>query len=163
MQKVLILGDGRSGKDTVADLLSRLFGYRVVSSSFFAAERVMMPFFGDKYATVEDCFADRHTGNNREVWYNQIQAYNTPDKSRLAREILEISDVYVGMRSNEELAEARPLFDKVIWVDASRRGVSREGRGSFTIDYDPESMLLLDNNGTLEDLEANVRRMVENW
>lgn len=154
--KILLLGHGRHGKDTVAEILRDDYGFTLVSSSWFAAERVMMPYFGSTYANVEECFADRHNGENRAIWYNQIQAYNSPDKARLAREILEVADIYVGMRSAAEFAVARDLFDLIIWVDASGRGMPLEGRDSFDIDQEP-GMFVIENNGSLEDLKEIIR------
>lgn len=162
-KKILLLGHGRHGKDTVADILKDQLGYRLVSSSEFAAEKVMMPFFGDKYATVDDCYEDRHTGNNREVWFQQIQAYNTPDKAKLASDILQVADIYVGMRCPQEFAAAKDLFDVIVWVDATARGLPPEGAGSFGIPYDPDTMVWLDNNGTLERLEERVLELARSW
>lgn len=162
-KKILLLGHGRHGKDAVAEILSQQLGYRLISSSSFAAERVMMPFFGDKYATVDECYEDRHTGNNREVWFQQIQAYNTPDKAKLARDILEVADIYVGMRCPLEFAAAKDMFDEIVWVDASLRGVPLEGSGSFGIKFDPEIMIWLDNNGTVEELEQKVLDLARSW
>lgn len=159
--KVLILGHARHGKDTVAEMLRDKYGYTFASSSMFCAERVMMPHFNSLpshpgYATVEDCYEDRV--NHRATWFQQIEAYNSPDRSRLAREMLETNDLYVGMRSAREFAEARPLFDHVVWVDAKGRGVAPEDRDSFDIDFKPD-MWLVRNDGTLEDLEAAVDRL----
>lgn len=158
--KVLILGHARHGKDTVAEMLRDQHGYTFSSSSHFCAERVMLPYFnaqpGVGYADVNDCYADRV--NHRATWFDQIKAYNTPDRSRLAREMLEENDLYVGMRSSDEFEAARSLFDYVVWVDASGRGVAPEPRDSFDIDFHP-SMWLVRNDGTLEDLEAAVKRL----
>lgn len=162
--KILILGHGRHGKDTVAELLTELFGLKMLSSSLFAAEMVMMPYFAEQgihYCSVEDCYADRHTGNNRAVWYNQIKEYNTPDKASLARQILNEADMYVGMRSKEEFDAARELFDFVVWVDASERGIPAESQSSMTIEYDPKEMLLVKNNGSKRDLFEKVEMLGE--
>lgn len=155
---ILILGYGRHGKDTLAELLKKLFGYSFISSSYFAAERVMMPYFesiGRPYASVDECFADRHTDDNRALWYQQISAYNTPRKDRLPSEIMEVADIYVGMRANDEYLASRHLFDMVLWVDRSEHEPP-EGESSMDIEYDPETMIWIDNNGTTEDLAEEV-------
>lgn len=154
-KKILIVGYGRHGKDSVAEILRDEFGLSFISSSLFAAERVMMPYFdsiGVHYDTAGDCYDDRHTGENRALWHKQIMAYNSPDKRRLAREILAETDMYVGMRSEEEFAAARDLFDHIVWVDASKRGIPPEPKSSMTIEYDPEIMDLIENDGSLGDL-----------
>jgi hypothetical protein len=159
--KLLILGHARHGKDTVAEILRDNHGLSFASSSLFLAERIMLPYFesiGEPYASLEECYADR--GNHRATWHNQIAAYNTPDKARLPREILEVADAYVGMRSDAEFAASRELFDHVVWVDASGRGLSPEDRSSFNITQTPD-MYLIENNGTLEDLEGAVAEFAQ--
>lgn len=180
-KKVLILGHGRHGKDAAAEILKNALGYQFISSSLFAAKRVMMPYFakiGIFYPDVEACYEDRHAVywqdwaprrwflrllglkprliEHRAIWFDQISAYNSPNKARLASEIMAESDVYVGMRSNEEYQATKHLFDVILWVDASDRVDYREPRNSFGIDYNPGEMIWTDNNGTLSDLERQV-------
>ena len=161
--RVLVLGHARHGKDTVAEMLRDRWGLRFSSSSMFCAERVMMPYFaqhGVPYASVEECYEDRV--NHRSTWFDKIQDYNRADPSRLAREMLEAgNDMYVGMRSAYEFAEAHRLFDFIVWVDASGRGVPPEPRDSFDIGFSG-GMLLIRNDGTLQDLEAAVDRLAKN-
>jgi hypothetical protein len=162
--KLCILGYGRHGKDTVCEMLVESHGLRFQSSSMFCAETVMMPYFqsiGIEYDSVEACYADRHSGNNRAVWYDQIRDYNDPDLSRLARGLLADNDVYCGMRSADELVGCvkAGVFDAIIWVDRSQH-VPMEDASSCTVtpgmaDY------ILDNNGSLEDLERNLAELME--
>jgi hypothetical protein len=149
----MIFGYARHGKDTVAEILHESLGLRFVSSSFAAAEKVMVPFLASKgitYANLDDCYADRV--NRRQDWYEQIKAYNTPDSAKLAREIYADNDIYVGIRNAVEFEAIRDegLFDYSIWVDRSKH-VPPESTVSTSVlpsmaDY------VLDNNGTLEQL-----------
>jgi hypothetical protein len=153
--KLMILGYARHGKDTVAEIL-RSVGLKFASSSFAAAEKVMVPFFAAKgitYASLDECYADRV--NHRQDWYEQIKAYNTPDSARLAREIYAENDVYVGIRNVVEFEAARDqhLFDYSIWVDRSDH-VAREPVTSNTM-LPSMADCVLDNNGTLEELKIN--------
>lgn len=151
--KVLILGSGRSGKDTVAEILLELTGLKVTSSSWFLAEVIFNQFGGNSlYSDVESCFNDRH--NNRTNWFNFVRAYNQGDECRLAREILEVSDIYVGLRSLIEFKAARHLFDYIFYVDASKRVDYIDS--TFEIPYDNQ-MIKIDNNQTLEDLKHQVK------
>lgn len=154
--KILILGHARHGKDTFAEMLSAKCGLSFVPSSLFCAEKVMLPYFAGQgvfYNSVTECFNDRV--NHRATWHQQIARYNTPDKAKLAREVLAIADMYVGMRCNQEYEASRPLFDHVVWVDASGRGLPPEPADSFNI-RQRDDMYVVQNNWGLEELEDEV-------
>jgi hypothetical protein len=147
--KILILGHGEHGKDTIADMLTDLTGLRFESSSLAAAELAVMPHM-QGYSNVEECFNDRR--NHRQQWRELITAYNTPDKGRLCKEIISRCDGYIGMRCQLEYDAVKNLFNHVLWVDASKRkpndptmGIMREC-----------GMILIDNNGTVEEARANL-------
>lgn len=151
--KLLIIGHARHGKDTVAEILRDHHGLKFVSSSYFAAERVVRPALaacGIEYPTLDDCYADRM--NYRAFWYEAIKAYNRGGTSRLAEDILTENDMYVGMRSATEYHASKHLFDKILWVDASGRGLPPEPVSSMDIEFNPDEMVLVPNHGTLEDL-----------
>ncbi len=151
--KVLVLGHGRHGKDTVAEMLRDMVGIKFESSSEAASEILFDDIcsrIDTIYPTPADAFAHRH--NHREIWKAAITSYNTPDKSKLCKAILKKSDMYVGMRCIEEYEASKDLFDLVIYVDASER---HPDDVTMTIPFE-RGMRLLDNNGTLEDLKQEV-------
>lgn len=160
--RVLIIGHGRHGKDTVAEMLRDRYGLRFESSSMFAAERIMMPAFArhperETYSTVEECYADR--SNHRAFWHDEIAAYCLEDPTRLARELYEDHDVYVGLRASREYhaCQNSGMFDLIIWVDASER-LPLEDRSSMKLE--PwMAHYVIDNNGTEEQLAAEVERL----
>ena len=149
--KIIILGHGGHGKDTVADIITDLTGLRFESSSMAAARQAVWPHMPE-YDTVEECFADRR--NHRETWRRLITEYNTPDKGRLCKEILSRCDGYVGMRCHEEFATVRHMFDAILWVDAFER---LPPDPSMSIEYEPDSMIWIDNNGPESALVDRVR------
>lgn len=154
--KFLIIGHGRHGKDTVAELMSKYWGLRFQSSSMAACEIFIynqLRTWGHDYQSLEECFEDRV--NNRELWKDLITRYNTPDKSRLCREILHRNgnDAYVGMRCQQEYEASKPLFSKIFWVDACERMPPDPTMG---IAKSPE-MYNIDNNGNLYDLQVLIR------
>jgi dephospho-CoA kinase len=158
--KLMILGYARHGKDTAAEILADTYGLTMVSSSHAAGKKVMLPYFesiGIHYKDFEECYADRV--NHRQEWFEQIAAYNTPDKARLAREIYAESDIYVGIRSREEFdaVKAAGLFQYSIWVDRSKH-VAPESSASNTITKDAADYVI-DNNGTLEELKTRTRSL----
>lgn len=150
--KLLILGHGEHGKDTVAAMLREMIGLTFRSSSEAACEIAVFPYLSEIYGYEkwQECYADRR--NHREEWRHLITEYNTPDKAKLCREIIATNDCYVGMRCPLEYAASKPLFDAIIWVDASNRKPIDPSMG-----IQPDtSMLWVDNNGALTDLRYNV-------
>lgn len=157
--KLLILGSARHGKDTFAEILRDRFFLEFKSSSQAAADIFIYKELKDKYGytTPEECFEDRM--NHRQEWYEMICDYNKDDRARLAKDILSITDCYVGMRDRDEINECmeQGLFDIIIWVDASDR-LPLEGAGSFNIDRSCAD-IVLENNGTLEEFVEKTTRL----
>lgn len=150
------MGWARHGKDTVCEMLSRKYGFNFVSSSYFCADRVLFPILKDRYgyASVQECYADR--SNHRSEWFEAIHKFNTPDLGKLGRAILSEYDIYCGIRNAREFHALRNsnAFDVSIWVDASLRH-EREELSSCTVEPWMADFIL-DNNGTLEELETNL-------
>lgn len=156
MKKLLIIGHARHGKDTVAEMLRDKFGYVFQSSSYAAAKIFLFDALKDKYGytTFSECFEDRV--NHRAEWHDLICEYNKTDKARLAMDIMEYSDIYVGMRSDTELQQCLRLgiFDMVIGVYNPREPL--EPASSFDIDIWKHSDIIIPNSGTLQDLEQRI-------
>jgi len=157
--KLLILGHGRHGKDTLAEILRDAFGLKFVSSSQAASDIFIYNELKEKYGykTSEECYEDR--SKHRAEWYDMICEYNKDDRARLAKGILEQADCYVGMRDNEEIAECmnQGLFDIIIWVDASER-LPLEDPSSFNIERKCAD-IIIENNGTLEEMSEKTIRL----
>lgn len=151
-KKLLIIGHARHGKDTLAEILRDGWGYTFQSSSYAAAEKVVYPVLQPKYGytSIEEAYEDRV--NHRAEWKELITAYNTPDKTRLAKEIMQENDIYVGMRCKDELSACKAigLFDHIIWVDAEGR-VDPEDESSNTLSMDMAD-IVVDNSGTGDQL-----------
>lgn len=160
--KLLIIGAARWGKDSLAEILNEEFGYTFESSSQSAANIFLYDLLKDKYGytTTEECFEDRV--NHRQEWYEAICEYNKEDKARLAKGILERSDMYVGMRDRDEIEECmkQGLFDLIIWVDASDR-LPMEDASSFNIDKSCAD-IIVENNGSYELFKEKVLRLGRN-
>lgn len=155
--KLLILGYARHGKDTAAEYLRDRHGITFRSSSEFLAGNVVRPALaGHKmfYDSLTACYADRV--NHRALWREIIEDYNRHSPDRLAKAILAEVDCYVGMRMQREYDAARPLFDAVLWIDGSGRGLPPEGADSMNIAFDAAAMIRIDNGGTLENLHAQL-------
>lgn len=162
LPKLLILGYGRHGKDTVAEMIAEQYGFKFVSSSEFVGREVMWDNWGiAKYPTFEDMFEDRV--NHRVLWMEMISAFNTPDKTKTASTMIERGyDLYVGMRRLDELQACQKagIFDYVVWVDASDRLPPETGSMDITKD-NCGADLFIDNNGPEEDLPALVAELMK--
>ena len=157
--KILILGHGQAGKDTAAEILQSVAGISFVSSSWAACEKAVFPWLSQIYGyqSLKECYDDRAA--HRIEWKSLITDYNTPDKGKLCREILEHHDCYVGMRCPEELAATRHLFDAVLWIDAAGRKPSDPSMG---IEYD-DHMILVPNVGPVIHMRNELVGLVGRW
>jgi len=158
--KLLVIGHKRHGKDSVCNLLEA-YGFTFTSSSEFINERVVYPVLKNKhgYTSPEECFNDRD--NHRQEWYQLIHEYNTPDLTRLTREILKENSIYCGLRHNDEFraCQKQNLFDYVLWVDASHR-CKLESLNSFTIPVSVADYIIDNNGGTESDLLHEVTHFI---
>lgn len=159
LPKVLVIGYGRHGKDTVAEIMRDTHGFKFVSSSEFVGREVLWDEWGvHHYPDFETMFADRHTDNNRTIWMEMISAYNTPDKTRTATTMISRGyDLYVGMRRLDELraCQSANIFDYIIWVDASDRHGPETGSMDITME-NSQADFNIDNNGPACDLPGMV-------
>lgn len=167
--KILVMGYGRHGKDTVSAMLAEVCNLNFVSSSEFCAEKVILQAIyrghtpelealQGKYHSASECFNDRHI--HRSLWYDTIRAYNRQDATALGRAIFKEHDIYCGLRSKTEFHALKNsgLVDIVIWVDASDR-LPPEEEDSCTV-KPWMADFTIDNNGTQGDLVNNVRQLM---
>lgn len=157
--RICIIGHARHGKDTVAEIIHKHTGLTFLSSSMASAQIFIYDLLKAKYGyqTFEECFQDRM--NHRKEWHDLICEFNKDDPSRLARHIMAISDIYVGMRSNLEIQECKQhkTFNLVIGVfDPSK---PLEPNDSFDIDIWKESDFIMIAQKDMKKLEYNVMRL----
>lgn len=153
--RLLIIGHGRHGKDSVGEILRDRHGMRSASSSEFAAQKAVFPLVSDLYPDWRAACADRHA--HRDLWFHAIRAYNLRPGPSLAEQLLEHHDIYIGMRSRAELEGSRDLFDLVVWVDASDR-LPPEPGGSMELGTG-DADLTVDNNGPATALPGEVAKL----
>ena len=154
--KLLVIGHGRHGKDTVCDILATRYGYSFESSSQFCSKLFIFDMLKDQYGynNEEECYRDRHM--HRAEWYNAICDYNIPDPAKLGREIFKEHDIYCGLRNKKEFHAMKNtgVFDYAIWVDRSDF-LPPESKDSMSLEQWMADFTI-DNNGSLEDLNFNV-------
>lgn len=155
LPKLLVIGNARHGKDTVCEILRDRFNFRFRSSSDFCAERFIYAELSKKYGytTYEQCYNDRH--NHRAEWFDMIHDYCREDYARLGREIFAENDIYCGLRNKAEFHAMRNtgVFDYAVWVDRSDH-LPAEDRSSMNLEIWMANYVI-DNNGTLDDLQRN--------
>jgi hypothetical protein len=149
LPKLLVVGDGRHGKDTFCEM-AESFGFVFISSSWIMSDYVF-GIIGDSmgYLDSKTCWEDRL--NNRNLWMKIVNDYNENDPSRLCRKILETNNIYCGLRSYKEFIESRHLFDCVVYIDA----VERLGKTDSTNEIpSSEADVVIYNNRTIQDFES---------
>jgi dephospho-CoA kinase len=158
-KKILIIGHARHGKDTVAEFMRDLYGFKFESSSAAAARIFLFEALKHKYnyQSYGECFEDRI--NHRAEWYQLICEYNKNDRARLAKDILKDGDIYVGMRDDSEIevCKYQGVFDFIIGVYDPRKPL--ESADSFNIDLFKYSDIIIENSGSLSDLSDLVRSL----
>jgi len=156
--KILIIGHARHGKDTSAEIIKELFDYSFESSSIAAARIFLYDKLKDKYGygNFIECFEDRV--NRRTEWYDEIKAFNSEDPSKLAKEILKESDMYVGMRSNTEIINCvdTGVFNLVIGIYDYRKPL--ESSDSFDINLWEREDIIIPNSQGIEELRNRLKK-----
>jgi hypothetical protein len=159
--KLLVIGHGRHGKDTVCEILRDRYGYSFESSSQFCSRLFIYNDLKEKYNydNEEQCYADRH--NHRAEWYDAICNYNVPDASRLGREIFKQHDIYCGLRNKKEFHAMKNtgVFDYAVWVDRSDH-LPEEAKTSMSLEQWMADFTI-DNNGSLEELHFNIDQLIQ--
>lgn len=149
--KLYIIGQARHGKDTFAEMLQKLLGFKIMASSEFAAELFIFDALKDTYGyeTWQECFEDRV--NHRTEWGDLIADFCAKDKAAFGRKLLEHNDVYIGCRRDDEILAAKEegLMDEIILVDASIR-CEPESPESYKVTITPDRTVT--NNDTEEEL-----------
>ena len=157
--KILILGHGRHGKDTVAEMISKHYGLSFNSSSMACAGifiyNRLKHVYG--YGSFEECYEDR--SNHRAEWHDMICEYNKDDGARLAKEMVQINDMYVGMRSGREInaCKDQKIFDLIIGVYDYRKPLEPED--SFDINIWEYSDFVIPNAEGLEELDVKIVKL----
>lgn len=160
--KLLVIGHGRHGKDTVCEILQEKYNLSFESSSKFCSKLFIYDMLKDKYGyqSEEECYADRH--QHRAEWYDSICDYNLGDGARLGREIFKVHDIYCGLRNKREYFAMKNtnVFDYAIWVDRIDH-LPPESKDSMSLEQWMADFTI-DNNNSLEELEFNTTQLIEN-
>lgn len=159
---LLIIGHGRHGKDTVAEILRDYYGAKFVSSSLFVARECLWEKWGRlNYCCISEMYEDRH--NHRKKWADMVTEYNYPDRTRTFRGMLDQgNNVYVGMRMLGEYLACKHegLISRTIWVDRHKY-LPPEPLDSMNL-WPGLADHIVNNNGTLNGLKERVCDLADN-
>lgn len=156
--KIMVLGHKDHGKTTVAEMLQSKFGFRFTDTT----EQLMQiarhyvqntPSCGLNWVT----FAEHYNKNKdlvRPLMKTALQQYTKNDPARFIKEQYEKCDVYAGCRSSTEYKAAKGVIDFTFWVQDPRK---EENDPTMDIVFDPDTMIHINNNGSLLQLECNLK------
>lgn len=155
---LLILGKSQHGKDTCADIITANTELTSLSSSKVATPYVRKYLernYGLTYTTDEEAHYDRH--QHQVPWFLGIRELNRIDPTFLAKHVLDLANIYVGMRSYTEFCGSRYLFDMIIYVNADERYKTVDP--TMQIPYDA-TMEQLFNNGTEQEFDDTMKLFI---
>ncbi len=158
--KFFLIAHAQHGKGTTSEQLEELYGIKCESSSYIATQEFIYDEIKDEfgYESLAECYEDRV--NHRDLYYNKILGYNTPNKARLGSLIFSKVDGYDGIRDDTEFLANKSFiqYDFAIWIDASNRK-PLEPKSSMKITEDMADCLL-DNNGDQLALPRNIKALM---
>ena len=154
--KILILGHARHGKDTVARMLADELCWDYLPTSVYILDSLV---YGKVqkakgYDSVAEAYKNRD--EDRVLWKLIIDTYTKGEPTKLIKDVLKRSDVYIGLRNSIQLKEAikENLFDIIIGVFSPKLPLEETNE----IDVFDHSDFIIYNNGTYEELSQKVIR-----
>jgi hypothetical protein len=126
IKRILIVGNGRAGKDTAAMYLAKLTKIPYAGSTSWAAKEIVAKKLG---VHPQEAWENRHA--NREKWKSICDVLRSHDQTLLIRLALAVANenksagllagwrgIVVGVRDHKEIdaAKQQKLFDRIIWI-----------------------------------------------
>lgn len=111
---IAVVGHGRAGKDTIAEMLGKLTGLTYGGSM----SRTVLPLVADSLGLLpEEAWPTRH--EQRRYWYEWCNEFRKDDPALIAKMLLGTADFVVGIRDKVELEACieQGLFRHFVWVD----------------------------------------------
>lgn len=151
-KKILLVGYGRAGKDEGLNYLAALTRLRNAGcTSVYLAKYVAR----ELGISESEAYQTRH--QRRDEWYRIGNELRANDPGILLREALANGPLTGGVRDLEEIVEARRcnLVDLIVWVENVLVPTDN------TVKFGPEHCdVIVQNNGTLDEYQDKLRRLV---
>ncbi len=157
--RFMVVGPGRCGKDTCALFLAQTLKQQFDGSTSWSVKELIAHSLRQ---SVLSCYADRH--NCRKYWFDFCNRLRQIDPHMLIKMTLAFSDILIGTRDKQELANGfevhRPNY--VIWP-------VRDVPHDPTLEFDQEdvrrlcseygaSFVLVDNQSDIPAFHQNLRQ-----
>jgi hypothetical protein len=166
-KRYVVVGHGRSGKDTVASMLCQKLRYNYGgSTSSGTLPLVCYSLYGrTDIPTQQYCYDTRH--QNRAYWYDFCNLLRIIDPLMLLKLTLSQTDVIVGTRSEEEFVNSLDYFKPthVVWVD--RKNIPPDPTLEFNFAFCMQESVLrgvrctsVGNNDTLDVLSQQIDTLI---
>lgn len=161
--RLMILGHGRSGKDTIAQMFANALGYHYGGSTSLGVKPIITYSITQSLDPVvnDQCYDDRHT--YRQYWFDACNMLRRIDPLIIIKCQLAIGDFMLGNRSKEEFINGLDYWrpTSVIWM--ARRVAPVDPtleftRSDITIECNKRSIhhITMGNNDSLDVLRQQV-------
>lgn len=153
LPKILICGEGRSGKDTACEYLAKITTLRNAGTT----SKYLCKYVAEKLGlSEEEAYARRHESDEmRTVWYNYGNELRLNGPSTLARIALANGEISGGIRDYDEAIACKKenVADILIWIKNPR--VPKDPTMKFGEEQCDITIL---NSGTLQEFYDRLRR-----
>lgn len=150
LKRILIVGNGRAGKDTACEYLAKVTQLRFAGTTSIYLAKYVAARLG---VSDEEAYKTRHL--NRNFWHRVGNEIRRQDPGRLIRESLQNAEIVGGIRDLEEIAVCKRehLIDLIVWIENKR--VPRDSTVTFS---EKDCDIVIQNHWTLEDFSQRLLR-----
>ena len=152
-KKLLIVGAGRAGKDTVCSYLAQITHLKNAgTTSLYLADYVAQKLGISR----DEAYARRHESNEmRMIWYHAGNELRENGPTTLIQKALQHGDITGGIRDKAEVlgAKRENLVDVIVWVANDR--VAKDPTLMFD---ERECDVIIPNHWTLDELYLRLDR-----
>jgi hypothetical protein len=150
-KRILIVGNGRAGKDTACEYLAKVTQLRFAGTTSLYLAKYVAARLG---VSDEEAYTTRHL--NRNLWHRVGNEVRRKDPGRLIRESLENAEIVGGIRDIEEITVCKQenLVDLIVWI--SNNHVPKDSTVTFT---EEDCDIIIPNHWSLKDFGQRLLRL----